>query len=69
MNDERVAGRKRKQLVFPTPFHALDARSAQARDHASAEMTPLRSMQRARVAHRFSDDRGPQNAHCVFDFG
>jgi len=55
--------------MFPAPFHAVDACAAKAPDRASGQMAPLRTMQRARVAHRFSDDRGSQNACRVFDLG
>ena len=45
VNDERIAGRKRKHLVFPAPFHALDARATKARDCTSGEMASLRAVQ------------------------
>jgi hypothetical protein len=56
-------------LVFPAPFHALDARATKARDCTSGEMASLRAVQRSRVAYRFPSDRGPQNACGVFDLG
>jgi hypothetical protein len=55
VNEQRVSGRQRYELVLPAPLDRRDLRAANARDIARRQSATLRRMQNPNVAYGSPD--------------
>jgi len=67
VNDERVASRKREQLVLAATIHARYTCPSKTCDCTRRKMSTLRTVQSAYIPHSLSDCRVPQNAGGIID--